>query len=332
MSAVKLAIVSSVDPIPQVVPEAVEFPDVHWCQLTKIGLKLSPSVRVDYDEWENLKPQLTIMGKGIQFGLGDWLAVGEAQHGEKAAQAIDAHDKTGIKVKTLMEYRRVSQKVPYSIRMESLDWSHHQLVADRPKSERKLWLRLSVENDWSPAELRHAIKEAASPSVNRSGSDYLDPNYKTFLLDYIASQYSFLNRCTYDPFKKEIEKAIKGAKYQSTRTLETDRLAVIARVNEGCCTIEEIEEEVPLSRAEIKSFFLEMVGSEPCLKKDPKQVHYSELPPIGDYEWRPIGQHSEMARGGRSFGCFRLDAPSGDDFRIPKGGNSYEPTIEYDED
>jgi hypothetical protein len=322
--------------VPDAAPlEVVTFPDVPWCELTKVGLRLSqPNLRVSYDEWESLKPKLTVMEKGHQFSIGDWMTVGEAQHGEKAAQAIDAHDKTGINVKSLMEYRRVSQKVPYSIRIESLDWAHHQVVAAQPKPERKKWLQIAAENDWKVVDLRNAIREAAAPAINVEAADnpadYLDPHYKSFLLDYIATQYSFLNRCNYEPFKAEIERTIRHARYQSSRTPAGDRKAVRDQVDEGCCTVEDIGEEIPLAPAEIKRFFIELVGSKPCLKK-PGTSYYSEKPPIGDYEWRPIGQHTEMARGGRAFGIYRIDAPSGDDFSLPRS-NAYEPMIEYDDE
>lgn len=190
------------------------------------------------------------------------------------------------------------------------------------------------DKEWSTRELETFVKtgiepEPKAPRGARPRDDsYLDPHYKAFLLDYMVSQQSFLNRCTYDPFKREIERTIKRAKQQHGRTKDGDSLLVKKHVDEGCCTPEEVEEEVPLSRSEIKTFFIEFVGSKPRLKKKGLS-YYSERPPIGNYEWRPIGQKTIVARGGRSFGCFRKDAPSGDDFKMPRSSRSY--GIEDDE-
>lgn len=278
--------------------QAIQFPDVEWCEVTKIGLKVK-SKRFSFDDWESLRPKLDVMDKGSQWSYGDWLVVGEARHGEKTAQAIDAHDKTGVKVKTLMEYRRVSEKVPFSIRMESLDWSHGQVVAGlKSLEDRKRWLEVAAENEWKPADLSKAIRESASPAVNTTAEedkDYLDPHYKTFLLDYIAAQYSFLNQCNYEPFKKEIERTIRLAKYQHKRTLTTDYEEVRDQVDKQAATPDEIMEEVPLSEDEVKRICKLIVDTEPTV-----------------YEWRKIGAASQLdnKHGSASLGIFRIDAPS----------------------
>lgn len=294
---------------PQTQMESVRLPGVEWCELTTIGLKiLKPNF--SYEEWEAALPPLEIIDKGSQFDVGDWLVRGEKRHGEKCTQAIDASKKTGIKVKTLLEYRRVSEKVPYSIRMESLDWSHHQIVAGlKTRDERQKWLQFAAEHDLKPPQLTRAIKDADKPeSKTTTNGNYLDPHYKQFLLDYIATQYSFLNRCNYEPFKKEIEKTIKAANFQRARTENSDYELVQNQVDEGACTVEEVAEEVYLSTAEIKPFLIQMVGCEPPSKDgDPRHAGT-------DYEWRPIGCNTEMAKGPRSYGVFRKDAPSGDAF------------------
>lgn len=303
--------------------ETLPLAGAHWCELTKVGLKVR-NKKFSYEEWEQIRDPLIIADKGSQFGLGDWLHLGHARHGEKIAQAVDAHDKTGVKIKTLMEYRRVSERVPYSIRMESLDWSHHQVVASAPEDERSTWLRLAVENDWKPDELRKAIREAAKPAVNldaEDDQDYLDPHYKTFLLDYITTQYAFLNRCTYEPFKKEIERTIKVARYQHRRTRTTDYESVREQIDQGACTVEEIAEEVYLTESEIKAFCVRIIGCEtPSKADDPREAGTP-------YEWRPIGVNTEMAKGSRAYGVFRKDAPSGDDFDIP---STYHPNVEWE--
>ncbi len=293
--------------VPQQTAPTLKFPGIDWCELTKLGLKVHRQ-SFKFEEWENTLPHLTVAEKGSQFGVGDWLVLGEARHGEKCAQAIDGQDKTGINPKTLMEYRRVSEKVPYSLRRESLEWYHHKEVAScKTRTERKQWLDLAEEEGLSSAELRRRIRDAhSSRSTSRADSDYLDPHYKTFLLDYIATQHAFLNKCNYEPFKRVIEHTIRVANFQRARTANSDRESVRDQVDQGACTVEEIAEEVYLSDVEIDAFCLQLVGCpRPTKATDQRKAET-------DYEWRPIGANTEMAKGSRSYGIFRKDAPSGD--------------------
>lgn len=145
-----------------------------------------------------------------------------------------------------------------------------------------------------------------------SSVDYLDPNFKNFLLELETSLTSYKNRCTRPEFAARIETMIKVTKHERERTESSDYESVRQQIDEGCCTAEEIAEEVYLSNAEVKAIFNKIIEKEPDA-----------------YEWRAIGANTEMARGSRSHGLFRKDAPAGDDFEMP--GGRYEPTIEYDE-
>lgn len=150
----------------------IHFQGVDWCVLTPIGLRvLKPAF--GFQEWEDVLPELTVAENGSQFGLGDWLLRGEARHGDKCAQAIDAHKKIGgrVKVKTLLEYRRVSEKMPYSTRVESVDWSIHRAVADNaPPEERAGWLHLAAENDWTVAQVEKFMR-GPQANGNTSGAE-----------------------------------------------------------------------------------------------------------------------------------------------------------------
>lgn len=293
-----------------------------WCELTKLGLRLKAGRTFKYEEWEQLQEPLTVAEKGAQFGLGDWLVLGEAKYGEKASQALDGSDKTGVKPKTLTEYRRVSQKVPLSIRMETLEWSHHQIVASvKGKAARARWLQLAEKEDLTVAQLRRAIREAEHPANAKADPNYLDPHYKQFLLDYIATQHAFLNKCPYEPFKKEIQHTLKAAMFQKNRTETSDFESVQEQVDQGACTPEEIAEEVFLETDQIKKILPKIIGCEmPSKSDDPREAGTP-------YEWRPIGVNTEMAKGSRAYGIFRKDAPSGDDFDLP---STYHPNVEWE--
>lgn len=143
--------------------------NVNWCILTPVGLKVLRPV-FSLAEWEKALPPLTVAEKGSQFGLGDWLLKGEARHGDKTAQAIDAHNKTGVKVKTLMEYRRVSEKMPYPTRVENVSWTLHRVVADNaPPEEHAGWLQLAAEHDWTEAQALKFMRGPQAATLVSSG-------------------------------------------------------------------------------------------------------------------------------------------------------------------
>lgn len=300
--------------------ETVHLQGVDWCEVTSIGLKVNRP-KASFEEMEATLDQLMITQKGSPLALGDVMCLGEKRHGDKWAQAVDVNKKTGIKIKSLLEYRRVSENVPFSIRLENpnVEWSHYQVIANRPKPERKRWVALVAEHGWSVAQLKKEISTAGRAAVDpRDAANYLDPQYKTFLVDYIASQYSFLNRCQYEPFKKEIESTIKAARFQYNRTLSSDYEAVKAQVDRMCTTPEEIADEVPLSEDEIHAFCVQIVGCEPPTKDgDPREAGTP-------YEWRAIGVNTDMAKGKRVYGIFLKSSPH------YEGRGGYSPTVDWD--
>lgn len=290
--------------------ETIHLEGSDWCELTSIGLKVKRK-SASFEEMEHTLNQLMITGKGSPLALGDAMDLGEKRHGEKWAQAVDVNKQTSVKIKTLLEYRRVSENVPFSIRMENqnVEWSHYQVIANQPKELRASWVKAVAEHGWSVAELTREIKARAKPPINLDGDDenYVDPQFKAYLLDYIATQYSFKNRCTYEPFKAEIERTIKAARYQHNRTRSTDYVAVRDQIDKLCTTAEEIAEDVPISEEEIVKICHLIVDTQP-----------------NDYEWRPIGANTEMARGSRAMGIFRKDSPHYE-------GGGYAPTVEWEE-
>jgi len=302
---------------------SVHLNGVDWCEVTSIGLKINRP-NASLEEMQETLDQLMIAHKGSPLALGDIMCKGEKRHGDKWAQAVDVNKKTGIKIKTLLEYRRVSEHVPISIRMESqnVEWSHYQIIAGQPEELRKKWVQLVAEHGWSPPQLRKEISEINRPSVNpEDDKNYLDPHYKQLLLDYIASSYSFLNRCTYEPFKREIERTIKAARFQYNRAPATDREEVKAQVDKMCTTPEEVAEEVPLSEQEIEAFFIQLVGCPP--PRNPTDPTEAGSP----YEWRTIGVVTEMSKGLRNQGIFRKDAPH---WEGSETHNKYAPTVDWE--
>ena len=100
--------------------------------------------------------------------LGDLLVHGEAAYGELAKEDQEAG---GYEYKTLREAKYVANAVPLSIRMDKLGFSHHQLVAplyaadedgnqtEESAEAQRSWLQRAVDNSWSVAEMRGAIRD-----------------------------------------------------------------------------------------------------------------------------------------------------------------------------
>jgi len=82
----------------------------------------------------------------MQWYLGDWLMHGENKWGEKYAQVIDVHQKTGIPINTLRDYQRVAHQVEFDVRTSNLDWSIHREVAGLPKVKQKAVLKKASQD------------------------------------------------------------------------------------------------------------------------------------------------------------------------------------------
>jgi hypothetical protein len=140
--------------------------------------------------------------------------------------------------------------------------------------------------------LAKLLREGRKQVVIPDDPDYLDPNLKNFLLELDASLSSFLNRCPRPEFKVRIASWKRAVRFELGRTPQRDYDAVREQIDRLCCTVEEIAEEVYLSNKEIATLCELVVEQEP-----------------ETYEFRPVGVNTEMARGGRSVGIFRRDAP-----------------------
>lgn len=189
------------------------------------------------------------------------------------------------------------------------------LRAPNPRKAAKLFEKEKRDNpNFSVRDafrLAKTLKEAKPKSDIPNNPDYLDPYFKSFLLDVENTLLSFKNRCPRPEFEIRLDQWIRTTRFERARTPQSDYEAVVKQVDEGACTFDEIAEEVYLSPFEIKRFLVQMIGCElPTKDADPREAGT-------DYEWRPIGVNTEMAKGSRQYGAFRKDAPSGDAFSRP---------------
>lgn len=117
-----------------------------------------------WGEWVDVGRQLQQMGRSWQWWVGDWLAYGEHEWGEKYAQAVEA---TGKSVETLKRTNWVANRFEERFRHRNLSYSHHEEVA--ASDHRHELLGCASRNDWSVAGLRRVRRE--EKMVEEAGED-----------------------------------------------------------------------------------------------------------------------------------------------------------------
>jgi N6-adenosine-specific RNA methylase IME4 len=131
---------------------------------------------LSFEEWQRCGGLLGQVGRSVQWWIGDWVNYGEAQYGEKYAQALDA---TGLEYQAVANMAWVARQFEFSLRKENLSWSHHHFVAALPPDERQRWLDKAEVEQWSAHELRRRVKEAKAlpPPAPPTGT------YRTIVID-----------------------------------------------------------------------------------------------------------------------------------------------------
>lgn len=137
--------------------------DVPGFHFTPTSLKIDDWV--DFETWEKFGRALEIAGQAMQWYLGDWLAHGESHYGEKFAQVVDAHKKTGIPINTLRDYQRVADQVKVDVRTSGVEWSVHRAVAGLPKPEQKRVLAKAVtdKEKWTKRAVERYVETGLEP-------------------------------------------------------------------------------------------------------------------------------------------------------------------------
>ncbi len=130
--------------------------------ISEVGLSLARP-DLPYKQFETLCALLGRMHEAVRFAIGDAIILGEQLYKEKAYQAFEL---LNLSEKGRLEYVRVSEKVPRSIRVPGLSWSHHRAVAPLPPPEQKIWLRKAVDERMSHHMLREALRDGAPPPPN----------------------------------------------------------------------------------------------------------------------------------------------------------------------
>jgi hypothetical protein len=119
-----------------------------------VGLALPD--KLPFDDWEAIGKQLKMADAAVQWWVGDWLNFGEKAYGEIYAQAIDA---TEWRYQTLANAKSIAAKIEFYRRRENLSFSHHAEVVSLPPAQQDKLLDEAIENQWTRAELRTAVRD-----------------------------------------------------------------------------------------------------------------------------------------------------------------------------
>jgi hypothetical protein len=117
---------------------------IELSQLRLDGISWEPNPGMTYDEFAQAGRQLGHLTRACQFMLGDWANHGELLYGERFDQIADA---TGYSPGTLQGFALTAWRIPPERRVQSLDFTHHQVVAqiEDPELQDKLLARAAQE-------------------------------------------------------------------------------------------------------------------------------------------------------------------------------------------
>ena len=125
-----------------------------------------------YDQYEAVGAMLAKMRSSLQFAIGDWLLLGEAQFPEKFSQAVEV---LKMSPEGVRDYIRVARQVPRSVRSPKVEWSLHRPLAslkvvDAKTGEvhpdikaQKAWLKRIEEEGLSHHQIREEMRNGAPP-------------------------------------------------------------------------------------------------------------------------------------------------------------------------
>lgn len=134
-------------------------------RLTRTALEIAGEV--DDQDWLDLGEVLKGLQGRIQWLMGDWTLSIERQWNRTYKDIADALD---YEEKTIREWAYVCQHVHPSIRMDTLTFGHHQVVASLPPGSQRHWLARAASEGMSVALMRRYISQALPKSEKRSPS------------------------------------------------------------------------------------------------------------------------------------------------------------------
>ncbi len=115
-----------------------------------------------FEGWVNeVEVAITVRAR-LPWKIGDLLNYGEANYGERYAQALDERM---VEYHTVQNWRWVCRAFEPSRRREALSWSHHEAVAALPERQQDSWLNIAERKRLSVHDLRDAVRDKTAETV-----------------------------------------------------------------------------------------------------------------------------------------------------------------------
>lgn len=143
-----------------IVPAADSSISIGHFKITPVGLIVTGAA--SEQEWEGFMRSIARIEDSLAWIYGDGLAYGERQWKKSYEQMAEI---TGLQISTLYQYVYVAKSVDFSIRIEKLSFSHHQLVAALEPAEQRAALQYAAENKLSTGRFAMWLRGTAPASA-----------------------------------------------------------------------------------------------------------------------------------------------------------------------
>ena len=134
--------------------------DGDWYTITETGAVINKAPET-FGVFDLSCAGLALTEHSLPCVIGDILNAGEEYFGQDWSQAT-VHF-APRKYQTLMNYRSTCKSVPIGNRLSGLHFGHYQAVRTLEDDQQIYWQREAKKNDWTPEELRQAIKNDGDP-------------------------------------------------------------------------------------------------------------------------------------------------------------------------
>ncbi len=187
-------------------------------RLTPTGL--AGGENASEDEYRALGQLLLQLEGSLQWLIGDWInALDDKAWGRTYQELAEAF---GLEVDTLRHHASVAANVKSWIRIHTLSFSHHRIVAKLDEENQQLWLQAADEHNWSVKKLRDALRYS-SPGAYLKAADGSDTP-ATPTSDWARQQQDRLTR-QQDTLRNQFDRA----KTDEERVALYDAMRLVAR-------------------------------------------------------------------------------------------------------
>jgi hypothetical protein len=131
------------------------FPSFAGAKYTPVSLTLPENMC--REDWIALWPKLQEVESAVNWMIGDWLTFGTRKYGQKYVAALQF---TNWHLQRLRNAAYVCSHVPEAIRRQSLDYTHHAVVAALPEEDQVSFLDAAEQKKWTVSELRIAVRRS----------------------------------------------------------------------------------------------------------------------------------------------------------------------------